>query len=461
MQERYQKDPVYFNNMALNGQLWSKQVEILESVRDYKKTVVRSGHGVGKTHIVAKLVLWWLFSFFPSKVVTTAPTWTQVENVLWKEIGRTYSGAKVPLGGRLKRTALTLESEDWFAIGLSTDEAERFQGFHSPNLLVVFDEAPGVLPIIWEAAQGLMTGEHNKFIGIGNPISPSGPFYDAFYGAGADQYNKIHVSCEDIPNVKENKEIFPGLTSKAWVEEREAEWGRQSPLFMSRVLGEFPIEGANTLIPLKWCEEACVKKTQFVDRNKYMGVDVARYGDDATVITIYQPPVKRSWSLQGKDTMTVANEVLRIYNEERPNVVVVDDTGVGGGVVDRLLQLKIPTVGVNFSQSAHNKTMFRGIRDEIYWTLREKFRTNQLVLDKGKDAKLINQLSSIQYKILDRSGKVQIESKGEMKKRGLPSPDDADSYALAVYGSEKMYRLAGPSGRAISRPILQDQEEYY
>lgn len=461
MQERFRKDPKFFNDTVLGGVLWDKQIAIVESVRDFKKTIVRSGHGVGKTHCVAKLALWWLFSYFPSKVVTTAPTWTQVENVLWKEIGRTYSGARVPLGGRLKRTALTLESEDWFAIGLSTDEAERFQGFHSPNLLVIFDEAPGVLPIIWEAALGLMTGENNKFIGIGNPISPSGPFYDAFYGPGAEQYNKIHVSCEDIPNVQEGSEVIPGLTSREWVEEREQEWGRQSPLFMSRVLGEFPIEGANTLIPLSWCEEACQKKVQFADKHKYMGVDVARYGDDATVITVFQPPVKRSWRLQNKDTMTVANEVLRLYNEERPNVVVVDDTGVGGGVVDRLLELKIPTVGVNFSQSANNRTMFRGIRDEIYWTLREKFRTNQLVLDKGKDSRLINQLSAIQYKILDRSGKVQIESKGEMKKRGLRSPDDADSYALAVYGSEKMYRLAGPRGMTISRPKIADDEEYY
>ena len=461
MLERFRKDPLFFNDAVLGGTLWSKQQQIFESVRDNRKTVVRSGHGVGKTHAVAKLVLWWLMSFFPSKVITTAPTWTQVENVLWKEIGRTYSGARVPLGGRLKRTALTLESEDWFALGLSTDEAERFQGFHSPNLLVIFDEAPGVQPIIWEAAQGLMTGENNKFVGIGNPISPSGPFFEAFNGESAAQYNQIHISCLECPNVIEGKEVIPGLTTKRWVDDRRSEWGEHSPLFMSRVLGEFPIEGANTLIPLSWCMDACARTAKHVERSKYMGVDVARYGDDSTVITVFQPPIKRSWRFQGKDTMTVANEVVRLYNEERPNVIAVDDTGVGGGVIDRLLELRLPAIGINFSESARNRGMFRGIRDEMYWTTRERFRTGQIVLDKGKDGKLINQLSAVQYTVIDRSGKIQVESKKEMKKRGLPSPDEADSFILAIYASEKMYRMAGPRKSKLYRPTMGEGEEYY
>lgn len=457
-QATWQKDPVAFSNNILGGNIWEGQAKILESLRDHRFTVVRSGHGVGKTHITARAVLWWLYSFYPSKVITTAPTWTQVENVLWKEIGSIYNGAKVPLGGRLKKTALDLESEDWFSIGLSTDEAERFQGFHSPNLLVIFDEAPGVSPIIWEAAQGLMTGKHNHFLGIGNPISPSGPFFDAFQNP---LYNKIRISCLDNPNCKEGKEVIPGLTTLQWVEDRKQEWGEHSPLYASRVLGEFPVEGANTLIPLSWCIDACNRQPQYIDKNKYMGVDVARYGDDSTIITLWQPPVKRSWRLNQKDTMYVANFVVRLFNEERPNVVVVDDTGLGGGVTDRLIELHIPTVGVNFSEGSSNQ-MFRGIRDEIYWDVREQFRIGKVVLERNKDLNLINQLSAIQYKIVDKSGKIQIESKGEMKKRGLKSPDDADSFALAVYGAQKLYRLAGPRASKVSSSWNFDQgEEIY
>jgi phage terminase large subunit len=435
------------------------QERILESVRDHAFTVVKSGHGVGKTHITAATVLWWLFSFYPSKVVTTAPTWTQVENVLWKEIGGLYNKAKLPLGGRLKKVGLDLETEDWFAIGLSTDEAERFQGFHSPNLLVVFDEAPGVNPIIWEAAQGLMTGEHNHFLGIGNPISPSGPFFDAFKSS---LYNKIQISCLDNPNYKEGREVIPGLTTKRWVDDRKAEWGEHSPLFMSRVLGEFPIEGSNNLIPLSWCEEAYNRRVEHVENHKYMGVDVARYGNNWTVITIYQKPIVRQWRLMGKNTMEVANFVLSLFNDERPQSVTVDDTGVGGGVVDRLLELRVPTVGVNFSESANRRGTFRGIRDEIYWNLRDLFRVGDIKLDRGRHENLVNQLSALQYTIMDRSGKIQVESKKELTKRGLVSPDDADSLALAVYGHQKLFRMAGMPTRAqVYRPEMEVTSEYY
>lgn len=458
LQEKYQQDPLLFNRQVLRGDIWKKQEDVMLSVRDHRKTVVKSGHGVGKTHITAKIVLWWLFSFYPSKVITTAPTWTQVENVLWKEIGHCYSTSKIPLGGRLKRTGLSLEAEDWFAIGLSTDESERFQGFHSPNLLVIFDEAPGVQPIIWEAAHGLMTGENNKFLGIGNPISPSGPFFDAFKEDSG--YNRIHISCLDCPNVVQNKEVFPGLTTKQWCEDREREWGKNSPLFMSRVVGDFPVEGADTLIPLSWCWAACNKKPEFAEKNKYMGIDVARYGDDETVITIFQPPLKRKWKIRQKDTMQIANFAVNLFNEERPNVIVVDDTGVGGGVTDRLLELRLPTVGINFSESANNRGMFKGIRDEMYWTVREKFRTGLIALDKTEDAMLINQLSAIKYKVLP-NGKIKVEGKDEMKKRGLPSPDEADSFVLAVYGSEKMYRMVGPASTKIHRDGIEDGNEYY
>lgn len=140
LKEKIKNDPKFFVNEILGVQLWDKQIEIIESVRDNKFTVVKSGHGVGKTYCSACTVLWFLNAFRPSKVVTTAPTWHQVKSILWSDINKLHRTSKIPLGGELLQTQLKIKDEH-FAIGLSTDEADKFQGIHSENILVLFDEA--------------------------------------------------------------------------------------------------------------------------------------------------------------------------------------------------------------------------------------------------------------------------------------------------------------------------------
>jgi hypothetical protein len=141
--DRCQNDPVFFCNNILGTAPWAKQREIMCSVRDNPNTIVASGHGLGKTRTAAETCLWFLFTHPNSYVITTAPTARQMESILWAEIGSLYNNAKVPLGGRLLRTSLTLD-EKWFALGLSTDEGDRFQGFHAENILLIMDEAPAV-----------------------------------------------------------------------------------------------------------------------------------------------------------------------------------------------------------------------------------------------------------------------------------------------------------------------------
>jgi len=434
----YQNDPVAFLRDILGVEPWSKQEEIIKSVRDNANTCVASGHGVGKTFISACTALWFLCTHYGSRVITTAPTNRQVESILWAEIWSLYKNAKVPLGGRLLKTSLNLE-EKWFALGLSTDDPDRFQGHHAEHLLLIMDEAPGVDPKIYEAAQGILTQTHSKCLLIGNPTSPSGPFFNYFNNK---LWNSFHISCYDSPAIRE-PEKFPALTTMKWIEERKEEWGEFSPMFISRVKGEFPMEGEDTLIPLNWCERAVArwhknKDAKRVTEHVYLGLDVARYGTNKTVLTSYTPPrVTLIKAIQNKSTTAAANLVISeaVSAGAKFQQVTIDDTGIGGGATDRLRDINYPVIAINFSQKPSDPFHFRLIRDEMYWHLRELFRSDEIEIPPNEA--LIAQLSAIKYKINARNGRIEIETKDEMKKRGLPSPDEMDSLAIAVHGARR------------------------
>ena len=152
-----QTDAVAVVRDIFGSTLWDHQEQILNAVRDHPKVAWRSCHGIGKTYVCARLVMWWLFSFPYSIVITTAPTWRQVEDLLWKEIRSSYYNSATELGGNLSPSAtqLAIDGKEWVAIGLSTNDSNRFQGYHSEHLLVVVDEAAGVAEEIFEAIMGV------------------------------------------------------------------------------------------------------------------------------------------------------------------------------------------------------------------------------------------------------------------------------------------------------------------
>lgn len=431
-------DPVFFLREVLGVNPWNKQIEIIESVRDNDNTCVASGHGVGKTFISACTTLWFLYTHYQSRVITTAPTNRQVESILWAEIWSLYNKSRVPLGGRLLKTSLNIE-EKWFALGLSTDDPDRFQGHHAEHLLLVMDEAPGVDPKIYEASQGILTSRGAKALLIGNPTSPSGPFFECFKNK---LWKSFHISCYDSPGITDPVN-FPTLTTQKWIDERKEAWGEASPMFISRVKGEFPIEGEDTLIPLNWCERAVQRWHKNVDAKKltdhvYLGLDVARYGTNKTVMTRFvSPRVELIKCIQNRSTTNAVNLIIQeaITAGAKLQQVTVDDTGVGGGVTDRLRDLNYPVIAVNFSQRPGDPFHFKSIRDEMYWHLRELFRSDEIEIPPND--LLISQLSSIKYKVTPRKSQIEIESKDDMKKRGLSSPDEADSLVIAVHGAKR------------------------
>jgi AAA domain-containing protein len=193
---RYPREPIRFVREVLGSELWSRQAQILEAVRDHPQVTVRSGHGVGKTFVAACAALWWLYSFRPSLVLTTAPTARQVEALLWGEIRRLKRRAKRALPGRCLATRLVV-SEDQEAVGLSTNEPERFAGWHREHLLAIVDEASGVGEAIYETLLGVLTGRHNHLLLIGNPTQPAGTFYESHRREG---WQKIKIAATDSPN---------------------------------------------------------------------------------------------------------------------------------------------------------------------------------------------------------------------------------------------------------------------
>ncbi len=425
-----QRDPVRYVKDVLGITPWEKQIEILYSVRDNRKTTVRSCNAAGKTATAAMLLNWFLPVHPDSVVITTAPTWRQVEHVLWSEAKKQYSRSRVPLGGNFLTTSWTI-GPGWYAIGLSTKEPDKFQGHHADHILGIVDEASGVDPVVFEGLMSCLTSENARLLYIGNPMEPSGTFYDSF---NDPTFNKIHISAYDTPNLKAGRTVYPSLISQAWIDDLKHRLGPEyelAPEYQIRVLGEFPTTSLNTVIPLAWVS-LCVGLEVEEDNVCSIGVDPARFGDDETVVAVAKgQKVLPLYVTRHQDTVQVARFVRGLIEEYKPISVAVDATGgLGAGVVDNLRYWgydKVVDMVVNRKAARDDK--FFNKRAELWWNLREQIRTKSISLP--DDDILKTQLSSPQYKF-DNKGRLQIEPKEDMKARGLMSPDRAEAVMLAV-----------------------------
>ena len=436
-----QQDPAFFvENVIGMTTLWEKQKEIMYSVRDHSRTCVRSSNGVGKTFTTANTVTWFLTTHPNSIVVSTAPTSRQVKELLWQEINSIHANSKYPLGGRCLNVSWTLGAK-WFAIGMSTDDPNRFQGFHADHILGVIDEAAGVEAPIWEGMDAILTSQGARLLVIGNPTEPSGRFYDAF---SSPLYNKMHISAFDTPNFTENgivlddlktgawekkfkTMVYPALITPKWASERLQEWGEDSPAFQSRVMGNFPTIGDDTMIPLGWIMRATERPVEDEGRC-FMAVDVARFGADESVIG-----TRRGNSFTKKevhhntDVHTLSKLVARAADEEKPEFIKVDVVGIGSGVADNLRAWGYKAIDYVSQERAWSPEKFVNKRTESWYLLRERFRKNTINIE--NDDVLIGQLSSPKY-VFDNAGRYKLEAKEDMKKRGLESPDRADVLAM-------------------------------
>ena len=433
--------PVRFAGEVLGVNLWSRQEEVLEALRNHQKVAVKSGNGLGKGYSAAVAILWFLCCHDPAVVLSTAPTFRQVRHVLWREVHRLYRRANYSLGGKLLDTRLEM-SEGRFALGLSADSDEEFQGFHSPNMLIVVDEAEGVEETIYEAIESLMTSENCKLLLIGNPTTTSGGFRRAFY-EDRELYRTVTISAMDSPNVKEGRVDIRGLVSRRWVEERKKVWGEENPIYQARVLGEFPDQGEDMLIPLSLLEAAVKREMPEPSATEpvILAVDVARFGSDKSVILRRRGTVVEEIDgYRGMDTMKLAGRVIDAMNRCDPDEVVVDEVGIGAGVVDRLREQGYRVQGVNVGMAARDSDHFANLRAEGFWNLRQLFLEGGVEIP--SDNELVGQLAGLRY-TFNSLGRVIIESKEDMRRRGAASPDKADAMMLAFLSSNRRVRLWG------------------
>jgi len=457
--ETCKTDPVWFVENVLGSRPWEKQVEILRAVHSNKEVAVASCHAAGKSWISARAVLSFSFCNELSRIVTTAPTFDQVRDILWQEIRLAYVSSLYPLGGKLLETRLDL-GPNWFATGRSTNDANRFQGAHSSkgSILVVADEAAGIDEDIWVGIDGILTSEDSHLLAIGNPTEPTGEFYEMFRRPSVV---KIHISAFDTPNFTAfgvtlddirdgswQRKITgplpaPYLITPEWVADKYRKWGEDSPLWISRVLGEFPDVSNDTLIRLSWIEAA--QRRQLVPAGpRVLGVDVARQGSDETVIVDRNGPVARIYKVtMQEDTMQTTGRVVAALLDTGAVRAKVDAVGIGAGVVDRLKEMGKPVEEMQSGQAAQDSERFLNSRAEWWWGLRSRFESGDIDID--DDEELAAQLANIKYKFTSR-GQIQIESKDEMKKRGLSSPDRGDALMLAfadVKRPEYSYSYSG------------------
>lgn len=438
---KYQNDPAAFAIEILGIEPWGKQVEILNSIRDHKRVAVKSGHKIGKSNCAAIIAIWFYCSFNDARVILSSATARQIRDVLWREISKLYKKAKQKIGGNLHELPSSgLTSEDFREIkGFTSKDPEGFAGTSGANILYIFDEASGIDDLIYQAADGNRAAGA-KIVLFSNPTKLSGEFHQAFTKK-KHLYKCITVSSEETPNVIQGIEVIPGLACRDWVEEKKLEWGEESPLYQVRVKGNFPNADQCTIVPL-WLVEQSIENGRSADlKDKryqgklHIGVDVARFGDDFSVICFRRGlNVQRLIKKNGLNTTQLVRLIEKSYTETRNDrevkpTIYIDVIGVGGGVADQIDRKKFDVIEVNVAKRANNPKEYVRLRDELWFNIADWLKSGPCILPDDDD--LAAELTCPLY-FFDAQGRRQVESKDEIKKKIHRSPDSADALGLTL-----------------------------
>ena len=437
---RYKDDPVLFVKEVLGATPYDYQAEFLDALASgERKMSVRSGHGTGKSTTSSWAMLWYVLLRFPNKVVVTAPTSGQLFDALFAELKRWINELppqlQVLLTVKSDRVELSAAPAEAF-ISARTSRAETpeaLAGVHSQNVLLVVDEASGVPEKVFEAAAGSMSGHSATTILLSNPTRSSGTFFESQTRLAGTWWTR-RWSCVESP-----------LVSEEFVDEMRARYGEDSNAFRIRVLGEFPMADDDTIIPFHLADSAIKRDIEIPDDTKPIwGLDVARFGADKTALCKrYGNVVTEITSWQGLDLMQTVGRVMAEYEglspSMRPSEILVDSIGVGGGVVDRLRELGAPVRGINVGEAPAMGNTYMNLRAELW------FKTKGWLEDRScklpNDDQLLAELTSIRYAFTP-GGKMKAESKDDMRKRGLKSPDLADALCLTM-ASDAATALSG------------------
>lgn len=473
----YVGDPAGWVAAKTGEFLWSKQVEIAEAIVAHRKVAVKAGHGVGKSFFAGRAVAWWIDVHPPGEAfaVTTAPTDPQVKAILWQEIRRTHRKAK--LAGRVSEQAEWKDDlGDLIGIGRkpSDHNEHAFQGLHRRYLLAVLDEACGIPKQLWDAASSLTTNATSRILAIGNPTDPMSHFAAVCDGApedGSSGLSKqgwwvITISAFDSPNLTGEpvpESVAVNVTDQSYIDESRLNWGEGSPLWVSKVEGRFPKDASDGTIPWSWIQ-ACRGDEATVALGEAggpveLGVDVggSDNGDESVILGRRGAvAMAEQWTVRSGDSEVVVDRIIEAVTATGATSVKVDSIGVGHGVVGSLRRRVVAEVahpvevhGVGVGDAAPDPKKYSNLKAWIWWEVGRVFSQQRAWDLSAVDDQTQRDLAEPRYR--EVNGRIQIESKDDVRKRLGRSTDRGDALLLAFYVPPSHGPVAGAG--ASRRPL--------
>ena len=432
------------------------QREILSRIRDglpLQKAIqlaTASGHGVGKSALVSWIIIWSMATKPDTRGVVTANTETQLKTKTWAELGKWFHMFIGREAFKLTATALFADDEaherTWRIdmVPWSERNTEAFAGLHNQGrrILVIFDEASAIPDVIWETTEGALTDANTEIIWcvFGNPTRNTGRFKECFPGGlHARAWRTYQVDSRSI-----------SFTNHEQVQHWIDAYGEDSDFVRVRVRGIFPRTGEMEFISAEVVAESSAREARAHPHEPFiMGVDVARYGDNETVIYMRKGRDGQTWPpvrMRGADVLTVAGKVNELSSEYNADAIFIDGGGIGGGVVDILRSLSVHCYDINFGNKSDCATvalstegvLFANKRAEMWGAMREWLKIGSIPNDPDLRAQLVGPTYTFNLK-----SEILLEKKEDMRKRGLDSPDIADALALTFAYPVQMHLGAG------------------
>ena len=484
LREEWREKPVAYAKHRLGLVATHQQRDLLNAIREPgSKVTARSGHGTGKSAALAVAIWWKLECFDFSKVPCTAPSAVQLRDILWAEIAKWYRHSldvsraygmpqRYWLSSLFEITQDKISArgapKEWFAVARTArpEQPDALQGFHASDITIsedgraivveeatkdthkgqimfVVEEAGGVHDKIFEVAEGALSSPNASLLMGGNPTRSTG-YFAASHRHNRGEFTTLHFRSSDSPLVA--PDYRPGLVRK---------FGEDSNVVRVRADGEFPRADDDTLIPLDQVE-AAIERPRADDRepgDRRLGVDIARYGDDRTVFILRDGPNVERIHIEAKiDTMRCVGIITNLIRKWDADSVHLDISGgLGAGPYDRLRELKrqgkmregVMLLGVNVAEKAPHRSNLQTehqpyrLRDYLWLEMSDWMASGEgsfadISRDTAED--LAGELCSVRYS-LDSAGRLVIESKDMMKRRGLRSCDLADALGTTFFSA--------------------------
>ena len=432
-----ENNPELYSREILGVVLNSAQLRICEAITNHHRVLVKSGNGIGKSFMCAILAHWWYVTREKSICIISAPTYQQLRDVIWR-----YVRGFPALPGSSPKAPMVSDNPEHLMAGYTAGSTEAYQGRHSDNLLIIFDEATDIDPEFWTAAEGMMSGTDSRMIAICNPLNSDSQFAreENVIIDGKPKWFILDINTlnhSDLP------------ISEEWISQRVDEWCepdptgevewkgsryKPGPLFESRVMGRWPSVASSRL----WSNEdiANISRDGSINNGSIVGVDVARYGSDYSVVMIAEngciTACEKYNGLSITDLSRRIEKCMLRYKNPLKVPILVDEAGVGGGLVDILTDLKYNVIGVQ-PAGKPDSDKYKNKRVELWINAHDR-KLGIAHLSGEIKEQLTEELRAASW-YENTGGKIEVTSKNDMKAKLGRSPDLADAYNLACHSS--------------------------